>query len=120
MTLVDTNVWIDHLRSPGGLPELAELLRNGAVLTHPFVLGELVLGSLGPGRLAILQALALIPGVGTAAETDVIRLVENCGLHGSGIGWVDAHLLAAARLAGVRLWTRDRKLHAAAVALSLA
>lgn len=117
MILVDTSVWIDHLRTGDGL--LARLLGGGVVLVHPFVIGELALGRLKQ-RHDVLTALDDLPRSEVATDTEVLQLVEREALFGRGVGYVDAHLLAAVRLtAGARLWTRDRRLHAIAVALGV-
>jgi len=116
--LVDTSVWVDHLR--GGDAELAARLEAGEVLGHPFVLGELALGNLRQRRL-ILDALANLPQATVASDPEVLALIDRQPLHGLGIGYVDAHLLAAARLTpDGRLWTRDARLQAAAARLGLA
>jgi len=109
--LVDTSVWVDHL--VGGNPALAELLEAGEVETHPFVVGELALGNLR-WRDGILEYLEALPSVPRAEDAEVLHLVEDRGLAGSGLGWVDAHLLASALIGGTRLWTLDRALAAAA------
>ncbi|MDO9694959.1 MAG: PIN domain-containing protein [Candidatus Latescibacteria bacterium] len=116
MTLVDTSVWIDHLRRHD--PALAGLLEDGAVLMHPCVFGELACGGLRrrDETLALLKAL---PVAATADDRETLALVERRGLHGRGLGWIDAHLLAAALLTGCRLWTRDRALARAAADLGL-
>ncbi len=117
MTLVDTSVWVDHLRA--GEPTLADMLVAGRVMIHPFVLGEVALGNLA-GRDLVLGLLADLPAVTVASDTEVLRFIAAGGLFGLGIGYVDAHLLAAARLTpGMTLWTRDRRLQAAAVSLGL-
>jgi len=116
--LVDTSIWVDHLRA--GEPALADLLVGGRVATHPFVLGELSLGNLA-NREVVLGSLADLPSVTAASDTEVLRFITNAKLHGLGIGYVDAHLLAAARLTpGVAIWTRDKRLKAAAKAIGLA
>ncbi len=112
--LVDTSVWVDHLRS--GNRELAEQLEAGLVWCHPFVIGEIACGRLRD-RSEILSALGSLPGVPTADHDEVMTFVERAGLAGSGIGWIDAHLLASARLAGIGLWTLDRKLSLVATEL---
>ena len=114
MVLVDTSVWIDHLRR--GSAELSTLLDQGAVLCHPFVIGELACGNLRR-RDEILGHLQALPEAVTAEHDEVLHLVREHRLHGQGIGWVDAHLLASARLSGCRLWTRDRALATAAAAM---
>lgn len=118
MILVDTSIWIDHLR--GGDEQLIHLLGTGQVLTHPFVIGELALGRL-QNRDALLGALQDLPQTPVASEGEVLRFIESNSLFGIGIGYIDAHLLAAVRLApGTRLWTRDRRLQEASIRLGLA
>lgn len=117
MILVDTSVWIDHLRV--GDPKLGSLLQNGQVLTHPCLIGELALGQLSH-RSEILGLLRNLPHAQTATDAEVLNLVENRHLFGLGIGYVDAHLLAATLLtAGAGLWTRDKRLAAVAAQLRL-
>jgi predicted nucleic acid-binding protein len=116
--LVDSSVWVDYLRS--GNATLARMLDTGQVLAHPFVVGELALGSLRQ-RDVILAALQHLPQAIVASEVEVLRFINAQGLHGLGIGYVDSHLLASARLTpGGSLWTRDRRLHAVAARLGLA
>lgn len=118
MILVDTSVWVDHLRV--GSTVLSRMLDDGRVLAHPFVTGEVALGSLRQRHL-VLDALRELPQAIVASDSEVFELIERQPLHGLGIGYVDAHLLAAVRLtAGARLWTRDRRLHAVAARLGLA
>jgi predicted nucleic acid-binding protein len=108
MILVDTSVWIDHLKS--GDDGLAALLHRGRVLMHPFVLGELALGSLRQ-RGVVLSSLADLPSATAASDAEVLVFIETAGLSGTGIGYVDAHLLASLRLTnGASLWTRDKRL----------
>jgi predicted nucleic acid-binding protein len=114
MILVDTSVWIDHLRS--GNAQLADLLDGAEVLGHPFVLGELACGTMRQRR-EILDLLDNLPQAPRADEDEVLAFVEAHQLHGIGLGWIDVHLLASARLSGARLWTTDRRLSAAAVNL---
>jgi predicted nucleic acid-binding protein len=116
--LVDTSVWVDHLRL--GEPALTELLIQNQVVVHPFVLGEISLGNLRR-RDEVLGSLANLPPVMAASDSEVLGFIEAAELHGLGIGYVDAHLLAAARLApGVTIWTRDKRLKATAETLGLA
>lgn len=117
MILVDTSVWIDHLRR--GNPRLAGLLRDGEVLAHAFVAGELACGTLA-NRAQILGLLADLPEAPPAAHDEVLHLVEHSRLWGRGLGWIDAHLLASALLAPCALWTLDAPLARAASALGLA
>lgn len=116
MILVDTSVWIDHLR--GGSPELARLLDQSLVLTHPFVVGELACGNL-KHRALILADLDALPRAVTATHDEVLRLIADRKLWGSGLGWIDAHLLASALLTGCAFWTLDRKLGQAAAKAGL-
>ncbi len=118
MILVDTAVWIDHLRDND--PHLAGLLDAGAVLGHPWVTGELALGSL-QNRVEILRLLDDLAQATIATATEVRELVEKQELFSLGIGYVDAQLLAATMLtADAALWTRDRRLHAVAQRLGVA
>jgi hypothetical protein len=118
LVLVDTSVWVDHLHTAD--PALIALLDAGKVLTHPFVIGEIALGSLRQRR-SVLQDLHDLRQAAVAMDDEVLALIDQAGLAGSGIGYVDAHLLAATRLTpGARLWTSDRRLHEAAVRLGLA
>ena len=118
MILVDTSVWIDHFRA--GNETLTNLLDAGEVLGHPFVIGELALGNLRQ-RDALLADLQDLPQAATASDEEVLNLIDREALYGRGIGYVDAHLLAASRLTvGSKLWTLDRRLHAVAANLGLA
>jgi predicted nucleic acid-binding protein len=116
--LVDTAVWIDHFRD--GDRQLTELLDSSVVLAHRWVIGELALGNLR-GRAEILQLLADLPQATIATPAELLALIEHRELYGIGIGYVDAQLLAATMLTdGATIWTRDRRLHAAAQQLELA
>jgi predicted nucleic acid-binding protein len=115
--LVDTSVWIDHLKI--GDPGLAGLLENGRVLAHPFVTGEIALGSLRQ-RNVVLDALRDLPQAIVASDNEVMTFIESRVLYAIGIGYVDAHLLTAAQLTpGVTIWTRDRRLREASTRLQL-
>ncbi|MFM0222076.1 type II toxin-antitoxin system VapC family toxin [Paraburkholderia dipogonis] len=117
MILVDTSVWIDHIgRSE---PILVELLLHDRVRIHPYVIGEISLGSLRD-RPAVLRALNDLPRVPVATPDEVLFLVERQHLFGRGIGYVDASLLASAKLQpGVTIWTRDKRLKKIADELAL-
>jgi predicted nucleic acid-binding protein len=116
--LVDTSVWVDHLRADDKM--LADVLEAGQVLAHPFVIGELGLGNLRQRDL-VLTTLQDLPQAGTATDREVLHFIRQHALFGSGIGYVDAHLLAAVRLtAAAVLWTRDQRLLAVARRLGLA
>jgi predicted nucleic acid-binding protein len=115
--LVDTSIWIDHFRHTA--PQLVELLDRGDVAMHPFVLGELVLGHL-PRISEMIDDLNTLPQATVASPGEVLQFIAHRKLSGSGIGYVDAHLLAAAALTPETLiWTRDKRLLAAAQSLSL-
>ena len=117
MILVDTSVWVDHLRkSDRGL---AALLTASNVLMHPFVIGELACGNLRKCD-QILALLKNLPRAGVATDNEVLFFIERHTLMGRGLGFVDVHLLASVALHGTaRLWTRDKRLRAAADSLGL-
>jgi predicted nucleic acid-binding protein len=116
MVLVDTSVWIEHLRD--GQPALAALLSDGLVVMHPFVTGELACGNLKK-RTSILSDLGALPVPTCASDDEVMRLVEDRRLWGRGLGWIDAHLLASALVSHCRVWTLDKRLLSAAFELGL-
>ena len=116
MILADTSVWVDHLRS--GNARLEGLLHETEVLSHPFVIGELALGHLRR-RSEILTLLESLPGAPPADHDEVLHFVDWHALAGTGLGWVDVHLLCAAALGRSGLWTLDRRLAAAAKKLGL-
>jgi predicted nucleic acid-binding protein len=107
MVLVDTSVWVSHLRD--GNVELVSLLNDGKVLCHPLIVGELACGNL-KDRAVILNFLQLLPMGIEAEHEEVLSFIENRHLMGKGIGYVDVHLIASAILMGVPLWTLDKKL----------
>ncbi len=116
--LVDTSVWIDHLRV--GSPTLTALLDLGEVMGHPWVAGELALGRIS-NRTEVLALLSHLPQAVVATSDEVLMLVELAELSGAGIGYVDAQLLASTRLtADAQLWSRDRRLVAAAARAEVA
>jgi len=112
LILVDTAVWIDHLRDDDA--HLVDLLDRGQVLAHPWVTGELALGSIR-NRAEILRLLDDLPQALLANAAEIRELIEQHELFDLGIGFVDAQLLAATMLTvDAKLWTRDRRLQAAA------
>ncbi|MGB2986012.1 MAG: type II toxin-antitoxin system VapC family toxin [Phycisphaerae bacterium] len=111
MMLVDTSVWIHHFRH--GNAALTALLNDGDVLSHPFVIGELACGNLKQRR-EILSLLEALPSVTLADHDEVLAFVDGNRLMGTGIGWIDAHLLSSAVLTGTLLWTLDKRLGEAA------
>ena len=119
MVLIDSSVWVDFLRS-GHEPQLVQLLGLQEVLTHEMVLGEVAMGSEDQRKNA-LQLLPLLPMAQVAEHVEVMALVDQYRLYGRGVGYVDVHLLTTAVLQpGILLWTRDKRLRAAARQLSVA
>jgi predicted nucleic acid-binding protein len=116
MTLVDTSVWANHFRSAE--PDLMRLLEEGNVGMHPFVIGELAAGSL-KNRASTLADFAALPQASIASEAEVHHLLESRRLWGTGLGWIDLHLLTSAMLAGWQLFTADRAMLKAAEKLGL-
>ncbi|RWX75983.1 type II toxin-antitoxin system VapC family toxin [Neorhizobium lilium] len=117
MILLDTSIWIDHLRKREEHVEF--LLKRKQILVHPFVIGEIALGPMQRYDL-VLRSLSELPQVVTASDSEVLAMIREHSLMGSGIGYVDAHLLASASLLeSTRLYTRDKRLVRVAVALAL-
>jgi predicted nucleic acid-binding protein len=116
MTLVDTSIWIDHIRS--GDAKLCGLLTRSRVLVHPFIIGEIALGHL-KRRQDVMAALLGLPQAAIATDIEVRSLIELADLFGTGIGYLDAHLIASAKLSGALLWSRDKRLNSVAKRLSL-
>lgn len=118
--LVDTSVWIRFLsnRAPFSAA-LDRLLADDAVVGHQFVYGELLVGDRGARRelLSSYERMEQIPAV---SHGEVVAFVRARKFHGRGIGWIDAHLLASALVAGVRLWTADAPLMVIAGELGIA
>jgi predicted nucleic acid-binding protein len=107
MVLVDTSVWVSHLRA--GNARLADLLNDGKVLCHPLIVGELACGNL-KDRAVILSFLQLLPMSIEAEHDEVLSFIENNRFMGKGMGFVDFHLIVSAVLTGVPVWTLDQKL----------
>ena len=107
MILVDTSVWIKHLRE--GSKRLESLLKNTEVVSHPFIIGELSCGNLN-NRKEILGSLSLLPKAACSNDQEVMQLIERRKLMGAGIGWIDAHLLASALISNCLIWTIDKRL----------
>jgi len=116
MVLVDTSVWVTHLRH--GNIGLEALLNEGRVVCHPFIVGELACGNLRK-RSEILVNLQALPQAILAAHNEVMQLIENYSLMGKGLGYIDMHLLASALLTKVPFWTLDKKLHEVVIRLEL-
>jgi len=117
MVLVDTSIWVDHLRT--GNPHLEKLLMGAEVVCHPFIIGELACGNLKHRSefLTLLQALPLTPVVDLS---EYLYFVDRNQLQGAGIGFVDVHLLASAKVSGMTLWTGDKRLKEAAKRMKVA
>ena len=116
MVLVDTSVWVNHLRRDDA--KLEELLLNGEVVCHPLVIGELACGNI-KNRFEILDLLLDLPKIPTIDLTEYLYFIEQNHLSGIGIGFVDIHLLASARLSGIPLWTNDKRLKEVALQLNV-
>ena len=115
MVLVDTSVWVNHLRK--GNIQLKELLLNGEVVCHPFVIGELACGHI-KNRFEILTLLQALPEAPTIDLAEYLYFIKQNHLSGIGMGFVDVHLLASAKLSGIPLWTNDKRLKEAALQLN--
>lgn len=117
MILADTSIWADHFRRHDAT--LATLLDQSLVLLHPFVIGELALGYLKP-RADTLASLVAMPGAVVATDSEALALIDRENLMGCGIGYIDVHLLASARLTDdTWLWTADKKLAATAARMGI-
>jgi predicted nucleic acid-binding protein len=117
MVLIDSSIWIDHLHK--SIPSLVMLLDSADALTHPLVIGEIAMGSL-KDRALFLRFLHRLPSIPPARDAEVMRFIEAKSLHGLGIGYIDAHLLASVRLMpNTTLWTRDKRLDSIAGAMGL-
>jgi len=116
MVLVDTSVWVSHLRV--GDPRLAALLQEAEVACHPFVIGELACGNI-KNRKRILSLLEALPATPVIMQEEFLHFVAAHGLAGKGLGFVDVHLLASARLVRMPMWTDDKRLRATARELNL-
>lgn len=116
MLLVDTSVWVSHFREEN--TKLADLLNNGEVVCHPFVVGELACGNL-KNRNQILSLLQSLPMSIKAEHEEVLEFIARKRLMGKGLGYVDIHLIASAILTGISLWTHDKKLEQVANALHI-
>ena len=116
MILVDTSIWVDHIRTPNA--RLIALLHGDQVCMHPWVVGELACGNLADraNRLYLLRSL---PPAAVATEDEVLFFIDRFKISGKGMGYLDMHLLAAAALGIHKLWTRDKRLLAVATLLGL-
>ena len=117
MVLVDTSIWVTHLRQ--GSPQLEKLLMDAEVMCHPFIIGELACGNL-KNRNEIIRLLQALPMAATIEFDEFLFFIDKNHLMGKGVGFVDVHLLASTQLTGVLLWTADKRLKTAADQLDLA
>ena len=117
MVLVDTSIWVTHLRA--GSRHLEKLLLDAEVVCHPFIIGELACGNIR-NRNEILASLQSLPMASTIDLDEYLFFVERNKLMGVGIGFVDVHVLASAQLSEIPLWTSDKKLRSAAIELKIA
>ena len=117
LILVDTSIWIDHLRATGG--PLAPVLQANKVCGHAAIIGELACGNIG-NRSEVLELLQALPRLAGASDDEALHFIDRHQMMGRDIGYIDAHLLAACALSGARLWSRDKRLVAFARALGLA
>ena len=116
MILVDSSIWIDHLRYE--IAEVSHLATSKQILIHPFVIGEIAVGNL-KNRSEVLRGLHDMPAAMVVSDADALDFIERFLLAGRGLSYIDIHLLAAARLNEATLWTADRRLQKSAELLSL-
>jgi len=116
MVLIDTSVWVTHLQK--GVTELESLLLDTEVASHPFIIGELACGGIKNRKeiLSLIQALQSSPVV---TDEEFMYFLETNKLSNKGIGFVDVHLLASAKMSRISLWTEDKTLQKAAKRLKL-
>jgi hypothetical protein len=117
MILADTSIWVDHFRT--GDEELRRHLMQNGIAIHPFVIGELTLGSL-PDRIRTLEYLQRLPSLKVAQFAEVTHMIESRALYRRGIGFIDAHLIASILIhPPAKLWTRDKRLRTVAEQLGI-
>ena len=117
MILLDTSVWVDHLRRGDSL--VVQVLEAGQAAAHAFVIGELACGNL-KSRVRVIDLLRALPQLAMAMDDEVLYFIERHELMGRGIGYVDAHLLASSSISGSLLWTRDKRLREISTELGVA
>jgi predicted nucleic acid-binding protein len=116
MVLVDTSVWVSYLRH--GNSKLQEMLQDGKVAIHPFIIGELTCGNIS-NRIEIISLMQSLPMLDVVEHEELLLFIEHNKMMGTGLGFVDVHLMAAVMLAGIPLWTQDKKLKQACYRLSI-
>ena len=107
MVLVDTSVWIDHFHKTN--LNLSNLLEEGFVFVHPFIIGELACGNI-KNRKEIFRLLQSLPQIKVTEHDEIIYFIENNKLYGKGLGYIDIHLLASCKIDNAKLYSRDKKL----------
>jgi predicted nucleic acid-binding protein len=117
MVIVDTSIWVDHLRK--GSLHLEKLLLEEQVACHPLIIGELACGNI-KNRNEFLSLIQTLPMAPTINLDEFLYFIEQNRLMGKGIGFVDIHLLAAARLSEIPLWTCDKTLKSVSMELNIA
>jgi len=117
MILVDTSVWIDHLRRPD--TRLRQFLERATVLTHPLVIEEIACGHLRD-RLEITSLLHALPSAPVVTHTEILGLISNKTLNGVGLGAIDVHIIASTMLANAKIWSKDKALIRESTRLNLA
>jgi predicted nucleic acid-binding protein len=116
MVLVDSSVWMNHFRVSNS--HLVSLLKANSAAVHPWIIGEIACGNLAR-RATVLGLLKALPQVSPATEDEVLFFLDRHNLAGTGIGYIDVHLLAAASIASISLWTADKRLARSAANLGL-
>jgi predicted nucleic acid-binding protein len=116
VVLVDTSIWVDHLRKSN--TGLVDLLDQAKVVMHPWVIGELACGNM-KNRKELMLLFKALPSVEEASDEEVLQLIESKKLMGRGIGWVDVNLLATCLIGGVPIWTGDKNLRTVSAALGV-
>ena len=117
MILVDTSVWVNHFHNSNA--KLITQLNVGSIACHPFIIGELACGNIG-NRAEILSLLQALPATPLVEPEEILEFIDSRGLMGRGLGYVDLHLLASTVLAGIVLWTADRRLRDTAMSFDVA
>lgn len=117
MILLDTSVWVDHLRR--GDARVVSVLESSEAICHAFVIGELACGNLR-SRASVITLLRALPQSAMASDDEALHFIERHSLMGRGIGYADAHLLASVAIGGSLLWTRDKRLREIATELGFA
>ena len=117
LVLADSSIWVTHFKE--GQKHLTQLLEQGLIACHPYIIGELACGSLKKRR-EIIQLLEALPVVDVLDNTEIIEFIESRKLMSIGIGYVDIHLLGSSLLSNTPLWTFDKALVKAAKFLDIA